>query len=132
MAGDGVGGEDCVGARAAHLILGALFGRAGGHVDLRIEELRRQQHEQVVGVGGQRAHQSFGARHAHTSPLARATPTATRVSSRVESAATASIPAAMAFSTRSWSISTTTNGTPACCNSDAAPRPTRPKPQITK
>ena len=116
MAGDGVGREHGVGAGAPHLVFGAFFGGARGDVDSGLRPLAESRTKRL----------SASVASAATRPRARSMPTRRRVSSRVESAATASMPASMARSTRSGLISTTTKGTPACCNSLAAPRPTRP------
>ena len=61
MAGDRVGREDGVGARAAHLGLRAFLGRARSHEDAGVDPLCRKQHEQVFGIAGQRGHQPAGA-----------------------------------------------------------------------
>ena len=65
MAGDGVRGENGIGAGAAHFLFGALFGGARGDVDARIQAFGGEQHEQVVGIGGQRGDQAAGVLDAH-------------------------------------------------------------------
>ena len=61
VAGDGVGREDGVGAGAPHFLFGAFLGGAGGDVDLRVEALGGEQDEEVVGVGGEGGDQAASA-----------------------------------------------------------------------
>src|ERR1039458_846515 len=65
MAGNGVRSENGVGAGAPHLGFGAFLGGAGGHVDARIEALGGEQHEEVVGVGGEGGDKAARALDAH-------------------------------------------------------------------
>lgn len=57
--GHGVGRKDCVGACAAQLFPGPFFRDAGDNGQLGIQGFRREDDEEIFGIGGQGGNESF-------------------------------------------------------------------------